>query len=233
MGNLTKLCTILIAASLTAALSACSSDRQDAPTELGYQATRPSAQLEPTSDTYTDYEPTVDRRLQMAHQEIINAYDDAGIASPTVAELDDVSVQICLDISTGGDGRFYHPSLVDNSEDQLLAQAFNYAFATATTCQLKSNFELGNFMKIELSEALNGTSFDFRAVLENRLKDLEDPLLTMNSDGTYDIDYSQLYLPGYQGEYSSRGGYPVACSDGSMSHSGGKQGACSWHGGLD
>ena len=40
------------------------------------------------------------------------------------------------------------------------------------------------------------------------------------------------YVGGTTSSGSSGGGYPVICNDGTTSNAGGKQGACSWHGGT-
>lgn len=47
-------------------------------------------------------------------------------------------------------------------------------------------------------------------------------------DGSYDYEYG----PDTTEEYGSGSGYSVMCEDGTMSDSGGIQGACSWHGGV-
>jgi hypothetical protein len=51
--------------------------------------------------------------------------------------------------------------------------------------------------------------------------------------GGYHSSYTPSYTPSNAGEDLGPGnGYTVTCADGSISHSGGIQGACSWHGGV-
>lgn len=243
MGKLKKYWVISVTICLSTALSACSYTTQSEPETARFTDDSSKSTLQSprnVSGTNNSDEPSVSPRMKIAYSEVTSAYEDAGMIAPTRAELDDVSIQICENIETGGDGMYHHVSLVRDATDELFAQALNYAFATATNCLPKGNFALGQSMSSALSKALDGSSFDYIGVLEdrekeleNKEKELEDPLISTNPNGTYEIDYSQLYLPNYGGNSSPSGGYPVICSDGSMSSSGGKQGACSWHGGLD
>lgn len=230
---MTKSWTLSVTICLATALSACEYTTQEVTEKARHSGSSSEpAQQSPTNINIAD-ESNVSPRLATAYNEVVLAYQDAGLVAPTRAELDDVSIQICENIDDGGDGLFHHPSLVDDSADELFAQALNYAFATATTCLPKGNFVLGQSMNNALNDALEGSPFDYLGVLEDSEKELEDSLISMNPNGTYDIDYSQLYLPGYGGNGGTSGGYPVTCSDGSISNSGGKQGACSWHNGLN
>lgn len=243
MGKFKKPCALSITVGLAVVLSACAIDSGTAEKKFA----------EPEYKSGTKTSP----RMTIAYNEVISAYEEVGVSAPSRAELDAVSVSVCDDIKDGGEGRFHHPTLANEPEEVLFAETMNYAFATATTCPPKSNFELGNAMSTALSAALDGDSFRYVASFEHwhseveleqrkqleleqqrqleleAQNETEKPLETRKPDGTYDIDHSQLYLPNYRSKGGSGGGSAVTCADGTTSNSGGSQGACSWHRGID
>lgn len=135
-----------------------------------------------------------------------------GLEAPSASALKSISIRICEDLRNGDDGRRYylaHDIPGPDSKAAAVAEAINYAYATTNTCHLTSGeFELGNTVRSRLLNYLDENS---SAMVPAR-------------SFTLPPSEPRPFVP-------STGG-SVRCNDGSSSSAGGKQGACSWHGGV-
>lgn len=139
-------------------------------------------------------------------------YQANGLEAPSESALKSISIRICDDIRSGDDGRRYylaHDIPGPDSKAAAVAEALNYAYATTNTCHLTSAFDLGNTVR---SRLLNYVDENSSATVPAR-------------SFTLPPSEPRPFIP-------STGG-SVRCNDGSYSNAGGKQGACSWHGGVD
>lgn len=139
-----------------------------------------------------------------------NSYRAYGLTPPSDADLKSVALQICNDIRSGGEGRFFHPIYgKPDSKEAGIAASLNYAYATVTECDLTSTFLDGNSARSRLRTATYQVP----------------EFIIPEGDST---GPSRPAVPS-----RSTTGYKVRCMDGTHSNAGGKQGACSWHGGVD
>jgi hypothetical protein len=139
-------------------------------------------------------------------------YQANGLEAPSESDFKSIAVVICEDLRNGDDGRRYYlandiPG--PDSKAAAVAEALNYAYATTNACHLTSAFDLGNTVR---SRLLNYIDENSSAAVPAR-------------SFTLPPSEPRPYIP-------SNGG-SVRCNDGSYSSAGGKQGACSWHGGVD
>lgn len=150
---------------------------------------------------------------------VINKYSTtSGLEDMQPDALDYLADEICAGLQSGGDGRLYLPEFVSTDDETTvdLAIALNYAYATNVECALTNGNSADNFFRQYVSIlAVQGED----AAIEWGMRELN----------------SQPYADGSrhgQDLYQYFGGTSVRCRDGSTSNAGGKQGACSWHGGV-
>lgn len=139
-------------------------------------------------------------------------YQANGLEAPSESAFKSIAIRICDDIRSGDEGRRYylaHDIQGPDSKAAAVAEALNYAYATTTACHLTSAFDLGNTVRSRLLTSIPG---NFKAPAPAR-------------SFTLPSSEPRPYVP-------SNGG-SVRCNDGSYSSAGGKQGACSWHGGVN
>lgn len=139
-------------------------------------------------------------------------YQANGLEAPSESDFKSIAVVICEDLQNGDDGRRYylaHDIPGPDSKAAAVAEALNYAYATTNACHLTSAFDLGNTVRSRLLDYVD----------ENSIATVPARSFTLPPSAP------RPYIP-------STGG-SVRCNDGSYSSAGGKQGACSWHGGVD
>lgn len=139
-------------------------------------------------------------------------YQANGLEPPSESDFKSIAVVICEDLQNGDDGRRYyvaHDIPGPDSQAAAVAEALNYAYATTNACHLTSAFDLGNTVRSRLLDYVD----------ENSIASVPARSFTLPPSAP------RPYIP-------STGG-SVRCKDGSYSSAGGKQGACSWHGGVD
>ena len=151
----------------------------------------------------------------------------------TSDEWQDLSLYICDDLSKGGHGRWTPDAAKTLSPgDQNKLADLNLDGAILSDCpdaqglpEWKSHY-LGSPLSASLA---------YSDASERQSRELEYQKMLLNYDRKV-IEYGRKYhvdttfrRPQIQG---GRSGYTVTCNDGSVSQSGGKQGACSHHGGV-
>jgi len=154
------------------------------------------------------------------------------------ASYDRLTNDICSDMRQGGLGYFTTGDVSALSESAKQSLARSTWLVMADSCYPKS---------LRLSEADVNDIAEFLAGLAPEYgRRLEAAGLSTSSSSSTGSDYagsgSTTYGSGSvsngtgsagSGSYGSSGaGYTVPCNDGSYSSSGGKRGACSWHGGV-
>lgn len=150
---------------------------------------------------------------------VANAYSSTDGLNP-ISDADIVYLgrEICSDLESNGDGKFYLPESVSSGDEVTidLAIALNYAYATNVECSHTNNDEADNFFRrMFFKLAVDGKD----ATADWIKSELGSQPVTSDEWRS-----SELYL--------RDGGSAVLCNDGSISTAEGKQGACSWHGGV-
>lgn len=187
----------------------------------------------------------------LVFEEMAKRYSSAGLTL-TAADWDELSTTVCNDLRVGGPGWFTSgdTSMVsDPVLDSLAEAAWAAMFGCIPQDHVLSDEQIsviGDFLAplvpeyeaqvaaagLEIADAplsepsLPAYSYDYGGSGVDTGYDYgSDSGSSYNyrSDTSYDYDY----------EPGSGSGYTVRCNDGSYSGSGGKQGACSWHGGID
>lgn len=146
---------------------------------------------------------------------------------------------ICSDMRQGGAGYFTTGDVTALSEPQRQSLARSTWLVMNTSCYPKDHRwseadlkDTASFMADVMPELIRrhkaaGLSFSPPA-LEPTKQEYVDPGSTDYGSGSTSGTGNHV-----SGSYGSPGsGYPVQCNDGSFSSSGGKRGACSWHGGV-
>ncbi|MDP9694445.1 UNVERIFIED_ORG: hypothetical protein J2X79_002004 [Arthrobacter globiformis] len=168
----------------------------------------------------------------MIEQVVIARYKQQGLEI-TPAEWQSLSSAICDDLAAGGTGRLL--SDVSKAATATIQQEIadlNVDGATLSGClDLKPKLPTGVYSTSDLRDDL--PRLTWVAYMSDEIE--YSRLLTSYIEAVgeygrrYDVDVSDLLasVPG-----SGGGGYSTVCADGWVSSSGGKQGACSHHGGL-
>lgn len=144
----------------------------------------------------------------------INAYEISdGLGTTTRSDLDSIAVEICASLKSGGSGHQYYPDQVDETDDfnLQLATALNYAYATNTECSFTNDDPADNFFREMFFKLATVGEKDTAAWIMSELD---------SNTSEYSNNVRNLYQQ------------TVPCEDGSLSNAGGRQGACSWHGGV-
>lgn len=200
--------TMLVVIGLSGALSSgADPDNKREPEETLVSGS--VAQKQPKEDSF-------DQKIQ---RYVTNLYSAAsGLRSIPAGDLSYLAEEICSDLKAGGQGKLYLAEHVAASDATTidLAVALNYAYATNVECALTNDDPADNFFR------------HFLSVLAVQGEDAaaEWAWLELNSQEHSSETQRDLEL------YQYLGGTSVMCRDGSSSNAGGKQGACSWHGGV-
>jgi hypothetical protein len=233
-----KISFVKVLAALTVTLTACSQPTTAASSVMttAWPSTFTYAEVTPVARPTPPPPPLPDRPVttptELIEEVVIVRYKQQGIEI-TPAEWQGLSSSICDDLAAGGTGRLLSDaSKAATATVQHEIADLNVDGATLSGCpDLKPKLPAGVYSTSDLSDDL--------------------PLLTRVAYMTDDIKYSRLvskYIKAV-GEYGRRydvdvsdllaaipgsagGGYSTVCADGWVSSSGGKQGACSHHGGL-
>lgn len=146
---------------------------------------------------------------------VINGYEiSEGLGTTTRSDLDSIAVEICASLESGGVGHQYYPDQVDETDDVnlQLATALNYAYATNTECSFTNDDPADNFFR----------EMFFKLAT---IGDTDTANWIMSELGSSTSEYGNNHVRNlYQ--------QTVPCEDDSLSTAGGRQGACSWHGGV-
>lgn len=163
---------------------------------------------------------------------VIARYEQRGVAI-TLTEWQDLSDYICSDLAAGGSGRWLNDAgRTAPAEVQQELADLNLDGATLSQCSdLEPELPPGAYSTSNISAdlpllqsvAVMEDGYEYEQLLSEYEADL------MAYGRQYDVDVSGL-LPSSTGSTGS--GYRTVCADGSVSNSGGRQGACSHHGGL-
>lgn len=157
------------------------------------------------------------------------------------AEWQTLSSTICSDLAVGGSGLFLsHAEAAMPPEDQwkLTDLYLEGAVEGSCTATKKPPPPAGRYYSSDMGLSV---SYSLRAELltsdiryEQLLMDYIDDLSAYGRQYNVDVSGLMASLPGSSGASRGSGGsgYEVSCSDGWTSSSGGKQGACSHHGGM-
>jgi hypothetical protein len=154
--------------------------------------------------------------------------------------FDSLSDVVCKDMQKGGAGYFTvgDVSALSESGKDTLARSMWLVFAQSCypddyvhsdadmEAIVDSLVELFPEYKRRMEAAgLSLASSDYSSLYSG-----SDASLGYSGGGSSGSNYSSG--DGYAGSSSSGGGYSTMCNDGTFSQSGGKRGACSWHGGV-
>jgi len=142
----------------------------------------------------------------------------SGLQRIPSSDLLHLAEEICSDLQSGGEGRLYLPEHVSTPDAETidLAIALNYAYATNIECTLRNEDPADNFFR-ELFSILAIQGEDAAAEWASQ------ELSTAENSSETPRDLAL---------YQHLSSISVICRDGSSSYAGGKQGACSWHGGV-
>jgi hypothetical protein len=156
-------------------------------------------------------------------------------------EWQTLSSTICSNLASGGQGLFLsHAAAAMSVEDQWKLADLYLEGAVEGTCTSAKKppapagkhyaSDVGLSVSYGLRADLLANNIEYEQLLAKHIDDL------LAYGRRYDVDVSGLVatLPGSAGVSSGLGGAgsDVVCSDGWVSSSGGKQGACSHHGGV-
>lgn len=159
----------------------------------------------------------------------------------------DLSDYICNDLAAGGAGLFTPDDVtVGLSEEAKMDLATMYLdgaiegnCTTATKPRAPAGVTYKTDFSLALPAAFRGDLTDNDIAYSRLLREYSEELVAYGHKYNVDVSGLLAVLPDpFVGSSGSRatgggpGGYPVACSDGWVSSSGGKQGACSHHGGI-
>lgn len=181
----------------------------DAPSKAAATSPQSNAKVFAAAPTKTT-PPATKTNEELSRDYTINSYRAYGLTPPSELDLKSIAVQICSDIRAGGEGSYFHTTYgKPGSKSAGTAASLNYAYATVTECNLTSTFWEGNSARSRLKTAT------YQA----------PKFIIPEGDSTAP---SRPEAPS-----RSTAGYRVRCIDGTHSNAGGKQGACSWHGGVD
>lgn len=148
-------------------------------------------------------------------------YRTYGLALSRV-DYDRLSDDVCKDMQTGGGGYFTigDVSRLSKSGKESLARSMWLVFALSCypDAYVHSDADM---------EAIADSMMEHYPEYQRRLQAAGLSLSESAPSATYAGSGS-----GYSGTGSSGSGYSTMCKDGTMSQSGGKRGACSWHGGV-
>lgn len=169
---------------------------------------------------------------EIVERVVVHRYEQRGIEI-TTSEWKGLAAYICSDLETGGAGRWLSPAgQAAPAELQQELTDLSVDGATLAQCpdlvpeQPPGTYSTSNIsadIPLLQSVAIMEDGYEY----EQLLAEYEYELLAYGQK--YGVDVSP-YLEHSTGSTGS--GYRVVCADGSVSHSGGKQGACSHHGGL-
>lgn len=205
----------------------------------------------PPPAAVTNEQQLVDLMEQLVLERMQLHYSGVGLQL-SEADWDDLSGTVCDDMRAAGSGYYTTgdiSTLTDEEADRIAEAAWS---ALAFQCYPDSY----QFTDSQMDAAVSfNASIAVEAVprAEALGLDLGEPSVTTGgtagggitgyagdssgygprnySGGGY-TNYTPQYTSPYPGGGSTGGGYRVQCSDGSFSNSGGKQGACSHHGGV-
>lgn len=181
--------------------------------------------------------PPLKSTSELAANIVVQRHQAKGVAI-TPAESRELSKYVCGDLAAGGDGLWTNDA-AQKSEPKIQQDlaVLNRTAAISSECPgvkppaLPTGAYDSSGFHDSLSWAIRADlvsqSIDYNRLLSAYIQDVSEY-------GTrYHVDVSGLLaVAGGPDTGSSSGGSTVTCIDGSTSQSGGKQGACSHHGGV-
>jgi hypothetical protein len=211
-------------------VSGCSSPRGEA-NDYGTATSPPSVEpLHATKSTIKAVIPSsapapsakktsLDVMDEMMFERVRSDYRAAGL-SIDQASWDRLAARICADMRNRGPGYFTIGDVTSIAETKRQSLARSGWLVFAGSCYPDD---------YRLSDSDLDAMVDFMASqVPEYTRRLEAAGLSSPDSGS-----SSVYTgSGDTGGGSAGSGYATVCSDGTLSHAGGKQGACSWHGGI-
>ena len=180
-------------------------------------------------DENSDSERAAKIMDRLLYEQIEPKYRSAGLTL-SFSDWENLGDTICIDVRAGGDG-FYTVGDVQNVPESTQADLAETAYILlALACDPsidESYFESMSEVQVriapEYSSRLAAAGIHMPAAAED-----QDSVREPRNEAPYSRPQDYDYQPPSR----SGGGYRVACRDGSFSNAGGRQGACSSHGGV-
>lgn len=163
----------------------------------------------------------------LIYEQVKLSYEDVGLTLSS-QDWEGLQTYICDDLAAGGAGEWTLESatiLPDASQRDLTYEAL--AAATLEECP---SLEPPKVQSTQSSMVI-AMSYMYLYDQSKRRAQYNEALLDYQS--RYGVNVSSLLQDASISLPGGSGGRSVRCEDGTFSQSGGKQGACSWHGGID
>lgn len=229
-----RLWALCISLTVLMLMSGCAAEPHHAIPDPGSTAMADKS-LDSAGDAYLDEDERSDSERaaeimdRLLYEQIEPKYRSAGLTL-SFSDWKSLGDTICIDVRSGGDG-FYTVGDVQNVPESTQADLAETAYILlALACDpsidegyFESMSEVHVRIAPEYSRRLAAAGIHMPAATED-----QDSMREPRNEAPY--SHPQDY--DYQPPSRSGGGYRVTCRDGSFSNAGGRQGACSSHGGV-
>lgn len=234
-------CIAILAVGMAIPVAACTPGGTAGPASVSAKTVASSAPKAVTPPPPAPPKRPEGRSLaQIVERIVLTRSEDRGAVLDS-AEWQNLSATICSDLAAGGTGLFLSHAATDlPAEDQwdLTDLYLDGAIEGTCTSAKKPPAPAGMYYQSDMSMSLvygltgeiQKSDIEYQRLLTQYIKDVTAYGLRYNED----VRHLLAAVPASSGGSSGSGGsgYNVVCADGWVSSSGGKQGACSHHGGV-